>query len=247
MIMLHQWYLARHTSHDGRVYPMAWGVVTGHPRIDDTTFIHTSEVKDIRREGDEIVLTTRNNEYHCPLNSCSFTKMKNSSELLPDYEALRAEYEGKGQPKIEPGNVLLVIADFCLYYFHSLYYVPLDSADGKPVEVDAHEHVGMTQDSFLIWADGYRIDLRYFPHWGNIEFYTERTEGLPLWIENIGSTPLYAKASCGVIRLKPGERKKVDEDNAEPEAPVLAGGDLYPAGFVDGGGTDKPQKKEEDE
>lgn len=233
MKMLHQWYLEMHRSHDGRKYPMGRGIVTGHPEISDTTFIHTSEVKDIRRDGDEIILSTLNSEYHCPLAFCCFEKMKDNKELLPDYEALRAEYEGKGQPTIEPGNVLLVISDFCEYYFHSLYYVPADSKDGKPIEVHANAHVGTFQDSFLIRAHEYGIDLRYFPHPGNIEFYSQETNDRALWIENIGNSELYAKTCYGVIHLGPGERKKVDEDAIESESPSLLDGDLYPAVIID--------------
>ncbi|MCR5511881.1 MAG: hypothetical protein K6F54_13190 [Lachnospiraceae bacterium] len=33
--------------------------------------------------------------------------------------------------------------------------------------------------------------------------------------------------------IEPGDRKKVDKENAEAETPVLPGGDLYPAGIVE--------------
>lgn len=74
--------------------------------------------------------------------------------------------------------------------------------------------------------------MRYFPHYGNIEFYAERTNGKPCFLENIGSVVLYAKTSCGIIRLEPGERKEVKAENAETEEQFLFGGDLYPAVFL---------------
>ena len=97
---------------------------------------------------------------------------------------------------------------------------------------DAHPHVGMFKDSFLIFGQGAKIDLRYFPHFENIEFYAERTDGKPFFLENIGDIELYAKTSKGIIRLNPGERKLVSEENAQKDDPFLLGGDLYPAKFM---------------
>ena len=134
-------------------------------------------------------------------------------------------------PSIEPGKVLLVLADFREYYFDSLYYIP-EGADER-AEYRAYPHIGSFQDSFLIEAEDEPINLRYFPHYQNIEFYAQYTDGKPLFIENIGGTTLYAKASCGVLRLEPGERKEVTKDNAEKDYIVLPGGDLYPAGIIE--------------
>ena len=94
-------------------------------------------------------------------------------------------------------------------------------------------HVGNYQDSYLIEANGYRIDLRYFPHFQNIEFYRENTDGCPWFIENIGDTVLYAKTSAGTIKLEPGDRKEVSKENTEDEPPFLPRGDLYPTGIVE--------------
>lgn len=233
-MMLHSWYFSMHTSHTGRDYMIAWGIVTGHPRLSDSTFIHTSEVCGVRKEGNEIILTTRNSEYHCPLTSCLFGRMEDCTKLLPDFEELRKQYEGKEKmPSIDPGNVLLVLADFCEYYFHSLFYVPKDAEVATPIEYSVGAHVGTFQDSFLIRAYSSGIDLRYFPHFQNIEFYSEETGGRPFWLENIGQTTLYAATSVGLIRLDPGDRKLVDESNAETEKPVLPKGDLYPAGVIE--------------
>ncbi len=233
-IMLHWWYLEMHLSHTGREYPVGWGIVTGHPRISDATEIHTSEVCGIRKEGDEIVLLTRNNEYHCPLMYCLFAKMEDHSELLPGFDELREEYQGKWlQPTIEPGNVLLVLADFDEYYFDSLYYIPSDSATGERMDYTGWPHVGTYQDSYLIETDDNKIDLRYFPHFQNIEFYMEVTDDCPLWLENIGRSTIYANTRVGLIRLDPGDRKLVDNSNIETEKPVLPSGDLYPAGVIE--------------
>ena len=54
-----------------------------------------------------------------------------------------------------------------------------------------------------------------------------------MYIENIGDVVIYARTSAGTIKLEPGDRKKVDKENAEAETPVLPGGDLYSAGIVE--------------
>ena len=143
-------------------------------------------------------------------------------------------------PSIEPGKVLLVLADFCSYYYHSLYYVPKDSVDGQKEDISSQEHIGMFQDSFLIYSKNYKIDLRYFPHFQNIEFYSEKTDKCPWFLENIGNEVLYARTSAGVIKLMPGDRKEVNTENAEPIRPILSGGDLYPAAIIEKAMTENP-------
>ena len=121
---------------------------------------------------------------------------------------------------IEPGNVLLVLSDACAYYFDSLFYLPKDSEDGKPLEYFGYSHIGIRQDSYLVMSgqdgleDG-RIDLRYFPGDQTVEFYMEETDGCPWYLENRGSTALKVRTSCGTICLKLGERKPVCRASTE--------------------------------
>lgn len=208
---LHYWYVGEHEI-EGKLYKMGHGIVTGHKKLLDTIDAHTSAIQEmhIDEEAEELVLTTVNTVFHCPLSYCRFDKQDKYPNAVPNYKNLKKKYKNSIRyPSIEQGNVLLVLANFCYYYFHSLYYVPKDSEDGKPVEFMGYPHVGMFQDSFLVWADDYKIDLRYFPHPQNIEFYSEDTKGCPLFLENIGDVVLYARTSVGKIRLEPGERKEV--------------------------------------
>lgn len=230
---LHYWWLSKRTDKHGSTYVYASGIVTGHERLGDSHKAETSEVIQsvYNKTEDEITLITRNSIYHCPLSYCDFDKQDDEPDLLPDYEALKKKYaDTRPNPAIEPGKLLLVLADFSYYYFHSLYYIPKDSKDNKPIDYMGHAHVGTFQDSFLIQTEDCEVDLRYFPHYQNIEFYIENTDDCPLFIENIGSSVLYARTCEGTIKLGPGERKEVKEDNAEKDPPQLANGDLYPAG-----------------
>lgn len=234
-ITLHYWHIDEHVTEAGK-YRIGHGIVTGHPRISDACKMHTSNIKAIYTdfENGELVVITMNNEYHCPLTYCNWKKQDEYAHVIPDYEKVKAKYKDKIQyPSIEPGKVLLVLANFSEYYFHSLYFVPMDSKDSKPLPFHGYAHIGMFQDSYLIGVDNGQIDLRYFPHYQNVEFYSEDTNNMPFFVENIGDVVLYLKTSVGTIKLNPGERKEVIKENEEKDPPVLPGGDLYPAGIIE--------------
>lgn len=125
------------------------------------------------------------------------------------------------------------MSNFDNYYFHSLFYIPENSTSDELVEAMGYSHIGMFQDSYLIQAPGARIDIRYFPHYQNIEFYASDTDDRPLYLENIGDVVLYVTTSCGRIRLEPGARKMVCKENAEKDKTKLPNGDLYPAGVLE--------------
>ena len=241
-LQLHYWYIGEHEM-QGEKFRLGHGIVTGHKKLSDATDMHTSAVEAIHidEEEGELVLTTRNSVYHCPLAYCSFRKQDEYPDIIPNYERLKEKYKDKIEyPSIEAGKVLLVLANFCDYYFHSLYYVPKDSENGKCLGFSGYPHIGTFQDSYLINTDGYEIDLRYFPHYQNIEFYSEDTDGCPWFIENIGDVVIYAETSIGTIKLEPGDRKEVVKENAENETPILPGGDLYPARIMEAL-TDNPE------
>ncbi len=233
-LALHYWYVDKVTSNDGMEFVCAHGTVSGHRRVQDSTFIHTSEVRNIiiDYENEEALIRTYNSEYHCPLAYCKFQKQELTSELIPDYEAIKEKYsDAFERPTIEDNKVLLVLSNFDEYYFHSIYNKR--TSDLEPMDYSGYPHVGMFQDSYLIQTDDCKIDIRYYPHYRNIEFYTVRTENMPLYAENIGDVTLYVKAACGTICLHPGERKEICKDNAETDKPTLANGDLYPAEIQD--------------
>ncbi len=234
-LKLHYWHIDER-EYEGGVQRIGHGVVTGHKRLPDSVDMHTSAIQAIHvgEEEGELVLATMNSVYHCPLEYCRFKKQDEHPDIIPDYERLKEKYKDAIEyPSIERGKVLLVLSNFCEYYFHSLYYVPTDSEDGKPLEYSGWPHIGTFQDSYVINTEDYEIDLRYFPHYQNIEFYSECTQECPLYIENIGDVAIYARTHAGTIKLEPGDRKEVAEENAEAERPVLPSGDLYPAGIIE--------------
>ena len=65
-VSLHYWYIDLHNEK-----LIAHGLVTGHPRVEDTTKIHTSPIQNISVDYDaeEVLVRTKNRVYHCPLNA----------------------------------------------------------------------------------------------------------------------------------------------------------------------------------
>lgn len=231
--MLHEWYVTE-VERDGMKKLCVKGVVTGHPEFTDSTKFYDTGVMDIiiNLEDGEALISSKHGLYHCPLEYCSFSYQDKEPLLIPKYEEIKEKYQGKiTYPSIEPGKVLLVLSNFSEYYFHSLYYQP--EGEEESLDYSGHAHIGTFQDSYLISTEDYRIDLRYFPHFQNIEFYSEDTDGRPWFIENIGDVVLYARTSAGLLCLNPGERKEVKKENTEKDKPILPGGDLYPPGFIE--------------
>lgn len=231
-VRLFNWYTEKIEKH-GKEYIIVWGNVIGHYRLCDSDFIHTSPVEsiEIQEETGEVVICTCNTRYYCLLNSWNFEKQDKNPEAFRNYAQLKEKYQVKNdEAPIEPGKVLLSISNYDSYYFHSFYYMPEDAT--KPLEYMAYPHIGSFQDSYLIFTQDRKVDLRYFPHSENIEFYSEYTTDKPWFIENVGTTKLYAKTSVGIIKLEPGERKEVRTENTEDEKVFLSGKDLYPAGII---------------
>ena len=123
-LMLHQWYVDV-CGDLQREEPLLCGrgYVSGHQRLMDSTYIHTSYIKkmEVNDETKEMIIHTCNSIYFCPLEYCDFDKQDKNAGLLPDYERIKEQYYGKRvDPSIEEGKVLLVLSNFDNYYFHSL-------------------------------------------------------------------------------------------------------------------------------
>ncbi len=234
-LQLHYWYVDSR-SYEGAQYIYGHGICTGHKKIMDSVYTHTSAVQAIYIDENEetAILITRSSVYNCPLRYCNYEEQDKSPEFIPDYQKIRDQYaDSAPRPSIEPGKVLLVLADFCQYYFHSLYFVPKGSPEMKPLEYHGRAHIGTFQDSYRIHTKKPRVDIRYFPHFQNIDIYQQNIAGRPFYIENIGDVVLYVNTTCGTFRLEPGERKHVIKKNALKEKPILPGGVLYQAMILD--------------
>ena len=232
--MLYYWYM-EDVNCAGIDFTIMHGIVSGHHRLMDSTFINTSLINSytVNYDDSELVVQTENTVYHCPLAYCNFDQQDLVKNQIPNYEKIKQEYKNKINeelPVADDENVLLVISNHNEFYFHSLYYKP-EGADAE-VKYSAFPHIGTFQDSFLIISEEGNIDMRYFPHFQNIQFYMQDTDNKPFYIENLGDITLYCRTLNGLIKLNPGERKEVSEKNTEKEEVDLSDEDLYPAMII---------------
>lgn len=210
---LYNWYITESKS-NGRSIRTLFGNITGHEKYLDSTFVRSAEILSIKTDytqGQMIILTADNAIFYCPLIYLNFRKYEEEclgADYIPDYEFIKEKYAGKiPYPKIEPGKILLVLSNCEEHYFHSAYC--REAADSEPLKLDAFPHIGMFQDSFLILGKNAWINIGYFPGERNIHIYRTRTNGMPLYVENIGFTSLRVNYRAGSFLLEPGERKLV--------------------------------------
>ena len=200
--VLRKWYIEK--SRSGNLH--AHGVVTGHWGFSDNTLIHTSAVTDLKTDtdNDEAVITTKNTVYYCKLSSCRFEKQDNFPDIIENYGLIKERYYvPEKSPDIEPGRILLILSDHDEHYFHSLI---LKNEKGEPEEYRNNAHIGMFQDSYLIFTLESHTDIRYFIGDRSIEFYALRTNGMPLYIANTGESDITVNSGDTKINLKAGER-----------------------------------------
>lgn len=190
MKRLKYWYLKQYESEEESCV-LAHGIVFGHDRLADGSSMHTSYVKEVRLEGDTAIIITKNSEYVCELEDADFTCFDDEAKrLIPDFDAVREQYERKLEI---PGNgegVLLVL-DNCAEYGFVAAALRLD--ENVYEKRQASVNLSLVQDSVLVgWMIHGRVaDYRYFPK-DTFEFYTW-TDALDVWIENAGDVTIWVR------------------------------------------------------
>ncbi|WP_405322087.1 hypothetical protein [Frisingicoccus sp.] len=228
MPKLYDWYITQWTSNDGSKILQANGIVTGHKRLVDTTFIYTSSVKEVSMEGDIAIIQTMNTRYECRMDCANYEKFE-ATDLIPNFDAYRKKYGGGLRKKdihLEEDGVVITLGNNRQYYFESIY---ARIKDQERYSDQAHLHIGMMQDSVLCTftlGDTY-INYRYFPYQGlHVEFYSWMDE-MDTYIENCGDEPIRVSVRGKVYKIGCDERKKIIPENAEKETHGLGTRDLY--------------------
>lgn len=229
-VFLSKWYLATENN-----TVTVHGKLTSCPGYTDISQIYDTSVlnTELDSEKNEMIISVRDAVFRCPMRYCHFKMQDNEPYLIKDYEKLKTQHLNKSRnPEIEQGKVLLVLSDFDEYYFHSLC---ARYDNGCIKEYYSSPNIGNYQGNYqtVYGIETYdtAIVLRYYPHFGNIEFYFADTDNLPLYAENIGTRDLYIRLNGMIFCVKPDERKELVIENSEKYTHyVLPDGDLYPTG-----------------
>ena len=227
MPRLYDWYINKVELYDGRSVLIAHGVVTGHERLHDATYINTSEVISVESNEDDVVINTRNSRYECSMKNVDYDSFEEKN-LITDFELYRKKYgeNKKITPEIDENTALIILGNNRYYYFDSIYvkYNGVIYGDTEP-EV----HVGMFQDSVLFtkFIDERHIDYRYFPYKGvKVDFYSWMDD-IDTYIENCGDKELFVSVFGEVYKIYPNERKQIISENAEAKEYEFNKVDLY--------------------
>ena len=211
---LRHWYLDDYEWKGEKVL-LAYGQFYNRPGFYEGMNGHTSIVQSVKinQEEREYEIQTMNNLYHCSFDSCFFERQDASPYELPEYEAIKAEYyKPVNTEELSKNDMLLVVADYCDYYFEKLIYQNPDGSEGG---YTGYPHIGTYTDTFLINGDKelYEldneddyIDIRYYVDNGGFEFYSLSTGGRNLWLENRGDSTLHISGCGSEIKLEPGKR-----------------------------------------
>lgn len=193
MITLTEWQL--NWTFRGDI--LAHGYVTGHHRLKDGSWIHTSRILKIEAvgNGEKLIMHTfSGSEYTLMLeemnpfvvdDSCEqMMKLGITEEVCRTAKAyaenkLKA-IQNKADETIAPRELYVIIqgTDARRAYWKA--------SDGSIIEIPIDYHLGMFQDSILItdYELG-QVDFRYFPKWSTIEPY-HWSDGLEaVWLDNM--------------------------------------------------------------
>ncbi len=210
---LRHWYLGEY-EWNGEKVKLVYGQFFNRPGIYDGVLGHTSIVRSIKinRIEKEYEIQTNNTLYHCSFDSLFFERQDNSPYPLPEYEEIKEEYYRPVDTEtLSKDDMLLVVSNYCDFYFERLIYQNEDGSDG---EYCGYPHIGNYTDSYLISRDDYEtydsdnlIDIRYYVLTCAFEFYSLAIGNKKkFWIENRGDISLHI-TGCGCdIDLEAGQR-----------------------------------------
>ena len=219
MAKLYDWYLTKEEYGD-KEYVIAHGVVTGHVKLQDSDFIHTSAVQKVTvSDTGSVIILTMNTEFHCKMQGAKYDAFTDTT-LIPGFDILKEKYPyiERDVYETDQDSILLVLGNNKQYYFGQMVR---NKGGNYSLLKKACVHVGTFQDSVLIrnFSDSSfdNVNLCYFPYKDRcLEFYTWNEE-IKVYIENCGDNELSVKVMGFMYRIKPGERKEIVSENAEIE------------------------------
>lgn len=199
--------------------PMALGIVSGHRKLMEGTYVHTSPIFQVERVENELqVETASGNRYHLPMKEWR-PRIQEAGTLSPEQlglpadfwtqcarareEASRAE-KADLQPLIKPGTLFMRIVGT------SILSALWAGMDARIRDASVGGHLGMFQDSYLIRAacgeaeEADNVDLRFFPMENRLEPYCI-SEGIKsLQIRNEGCTDVAFGFEAGCVLCPSG-------------------------------------------
>ena len=240
MVRLYQWFFEEVNLGQKLILH---GIVTGHPKLGEAVTIETSPVLSVDRQGECLVVQTKNTEYVCEMKDrrhsgnpwcfvCHHSELYHSEERGAWEEWFR-KYAEKYKDKkiaysIPERSILLRLGNNRKYYFDSMW-VREPGSDCREGEYRLwNKHAGAERKSVFCLAKNGIYTLRYFPFLDrNIAFYPWKTKGFFVYIENCGDRELTVKAEKLVYVIPAEQRMLITASNATPGAKLSSRKILY--------------------
>lgn len=235
MPTLHDWYLNYNDSPTDS-FIQAWGVVEGHPKQPDGTFIHTSEVKSVHfLDNITLVVETRNNAYKLDCRELQRDYVNETRKAVQKMELSEREWDIITQAsirafiereqahreyrnKLDFGEMYMILSTEKPNGVDEVYFCTKET-DGSLYAATClfSVHVGMFTDSVLYHchhADHTYDVLRFFPHAPDrIEFYHTwdgKQDGVWGYFRNVGKKAVIVELPWGKeIVVEPDTEIKV--------------------------------------
>ena len=229
MIYLTKWEINEAIGKNENFY-YANGIVSGHPRLVDGTYIHTSKVVSItfyETDNKLIMRTYSGSEYEMNLADICLDNYKSTAKWLkkfdvklPSYDECKSLADRIESEVIKSMNKILKDGELYL----KMKGVFVQKAYWKKTEIrtiDVREHIGMFQDSYLVtdW-EKHEVDFRYFDELFGIRPY-HFSDGLnAILIDNIGSSEFGFTSGEYHVSCKPGEITRIESEHFNGEGLV---------------------------
>jgi len=250
MPTLYHWRLAPYDGKD----VLAHGLVTGHPKLPNGLYCHTSPIQAARLEDDALTLETFSGSRYVlrpeamapnrlEETAAGLEKLGLAPGLAERWAQARREADelrrARQTEELAPGELLLEVVGT------NTFAAFFRSAPGELVEVEPDIHVGMFQDSVLVtdWEGG-TVDFRYFPKGDRLEPY-HISDGLTaIRLSNLGSVAVTFGGQGREVLCPAGEVTFLSAAEHEAEG-------LFSPDAVNGKGlyskllAKKPEKDEE--
>lgn len=208
MTELYDWHIIDRAGKKAMV-----GIVFGHKSLSDGTWIYTSEIQQIKSvDMETLEISTHNTVYTCKLSDCNYKNMEEAKteSTIPNFSKYKKKYSRRSDCRLDDNSALLLLSDTRHYYFDSL--LVRYPGESRKTILDSNIHIGTFQDSVIIMDDT-RLDIRYFNKLFNtVEFYSTETNGMQLYVKNIGKDTMDIYNSYDTSRhylIKPGKSKKI--------------------------------------
>lgn len=221
MPTLTNWYINMMTDKEGNECCIAHGVVTGHKRLKDNNYSHTSKITEMKYDGDvELRFNTKSgSEYVVNLRDMNMRYL-NDLDIVCDRFNMPSEVVDKclcimrnvDEEYRKLSDELLGLQE--LYINLHKEKVIYKDINGRLYNIDIKYHSGMFQDSILfVGGESCEVDFRYFPSSfcaNYIQPYSWSKNIKSIFIDNKGSQDaVYIDLTEHQLKCEPDSSLKV--------------------------------------